>query len=148
MDYISLGRRVNKRRRELHMTQEQLAEKLKLSTSFLGHIERGTRKASLETLIALCNALNVSPNYLLERSLTLSNPDLPPLSPEYLSSAERKKMRQIVESFSHWLEDPDELKDDASKTSDLTGNESDAPAQDASVNSDADIDDDSFEYCT
>ena len=82
MDYISLGRRVNKRRRELHMTQEQLAEKLQLSTSFLGHIERGTRKASLETLIALCNALDVSPNYLLERSLTLSNPDMPPMPPE------------------------------------------------------------------
>ena len=85
------------------MTQEQLAEKLQLSTSFLGHIERGTRKASLETLIALCNALDVSPNYLLARSLTRSNPDMPPRQPEYLSRAESKKMRQIVESFSHWL---------------------------------------------
>lgn len=139
MDYISLGRRVNKRRRELHMTQEQLAEKLQLSTSFLGHIERGTRKASLETLIALCNALDVSPNYLLERSLTLSNPDMPPMPPEYLSRAERKKMRQIVESFSHWLEDPDETRDDAVEASDPVGAEGDAGS---------DSDDDPFEYCT
>jgi transcriptional regulator with XRE-family HTH domain len=35
----------------------------------LGHIERGTRVASLETLVAICNTLNISPLYLLQASL-------------------------------------------------------------------------------
>lgn len=35
MDYIELERRVEKHRRAQHMTQEDLAEKLEISASFL-----------------------------------------------------------------------------------------------------------------
>ena len=35
----------------------------------MGHVERGTRKASLETLVALSNALGVGVDYLLAGSL-------------------------------------------------------------------------------
>ena len=59
MDYIDLGRRVRKQRVSLDWTQEQLAEKVGVSTSFVGHVERGSRKASLETRVALANALHV-----------------------------------------------------------------------------------------
>ena len=64
MDYAAMGQRIKAKRKELHLTQEQLAEVCGLSTSFLGHIERGTRKASLETFYALCEALHVSADYL------------------------------------------------------------------------------------
>ena len=47
------------------MTQEQLAEAAGLSASFLGHIERGTRVASVDTLEKLAAALEVTPNDLL-----------------------------------------------------------------------------------
>jgi transcriptional regulator with XRE-family HTH domain len=68
MDYIDLGRRVKDLRRKQNLTQEALAEKLDISASFLGHIERGTRIASLETLVKLCIALDTDPNYLLAAS--------------------------------------------------------------------------------
>ena len=69
MDYIKLGSRIREYRKKLHWTQEQLSEIAGISLSFLGHIERGSRKASLETIVAICNALNVSPQYLLQDSL-------------------------------------------------------------------------------
>ena len=69
MDYKDLGNRVRTVRRQQSLTQEQLAEKVGISASFLGHIERGTRVASLETLVAICNTLNVTPEYLLSASL-------------------------------------------------------------------------------
>ena len=69
MNYEMLGRRIRACRKNLHLTQEQLSEMAGISLSFLGHIERGSRKASLETIIALCNALHVSPTYLLQESL-------------------------------------------------------------------------------
>ena len=69
MNYEMLGKRIRDYRKRLHMTQEQLSEAANISLSFLGHIERGSRKASLETLVALCNALNISPQYLLQDSL-------------------------------------------------------------------------------
>lgn len=68
MDYFDLGRRVKDLRRQQNMTQEELAEKIDVSASFLGHIERGTRIASLETLVKLCQALDTDPNYLLAAS--------------------------------------------------------------------------------
>lgn len=68
MDYIDLGRRVKDLRKKQHMTQEELAERLDISASFLGHIERGTRIASLETLVKVCIALDTDPSYLLAAS--------------------------------------------------------------------------------
>lgn len=102
MDYISLGRRIHQKRRELRMTQTQLAAKVGLSVSFLGHIERGSRKASLESIVSLCNALNVSPNYLLEQSLTITLPGQN--TPERFSPSDRRRMREMVFEFSRWLD--------------------------------------------
>jgi transcriptional regulator with XRE-family HTH domain len=69
MDYKSLGMRIRKRRKAMRMTQEELAKKLGLSLSFLGHIERGTRKASVETLVAIANELSLSVDFMLQDSL-------------------------------------------------------------------------------
>ena len=70
MDYEKLGKNVRIKRKTKGLTQEQLAEQSGISLSFLGHIERGSRKASLETLVSIANALGVSPDYLLQDSLT------------------------------------------------------------------------------
>ncbi|MDO4356436.1 MAG: helix-turn-helix transcriptional regulator [Clostridia bacterium] len=69
MDYVKLGIRIRNCRKKLHYTQEQLSELAGISLSFLGHIERGTRKASLETIVSLCNSMNISPELLLQDSL-------------------------------------------------------------------------------
>ena len=70
MNYKDLGRRIRMLRQKQHMTQEQLAEKIDMSASFLGHIERGSRVASLETLVKICNVLDTNPGFLLAVSLT------------------------------------------------------------------------------
>ena len=69
MLYKGLGKRIRQQRIVAQMTQEKLAEEAGISLSFLGHIERGTRKASLDTLVRICNALKVSPQLLLQDSL-------------------------------------------------------------------------------
>lgn len=65
MDYVLLGKRVRIRRQVLELTQEELAERIGVCTSFIGHIERGTRKLSVETLYALCKALDTSADFLM-----------------------------------------------------------------------------------
>lgn len=91
MPYQDLGRRVKQQRILAQMTQEKLAEKAGISLSFLGHIERGTRKASLDTLVKLCNALKVSPRVLLQDSLM---DDLLGDNVE-ISEPQRKLLREI-----------------------------------------------------
>jgi len=69
MDYEALGRRVRVQRKLLDMTQEELAAAINVSTSFIGHIEHGTRKLSVDTLVSLADALKISCDMLLQDSL-------------------------------------------------------------------------------
>ena len=71
LDYPALGRRVRDLRQEKKLTQEELAEIVGISPSFVGHIERGEKKASLETIVRLCEILDVPADYLL-RGKTLA----------------------------------------------------------------------------
>ena len=65
VDYVAIGQRVRSLRRGMMLTQEELAGRAGITASFLGHIERGSRVMSLETLQALCGALSATPNDLL-----------------------------------------------------------------------------------
>jgi len=65
MDYKSIGEQVRKLRRNQNLTIEQLAEKVGVSVSFIGHIERGSRKASIETFVKISHALGVSTDMFL-----------------------------------------------------------------------------------
>lgn len=69
MDYEALGKRIRSQRKLLGMTQEELSEKVGVSCSFIGLIERGSRKLSLETLVNISEALNISCDALLQDSL-------------------------------------------------------------------------------
>lgn len=65
VDYYALGMRIRAAREKKFMTQEQLGEMCSLSTAHIGHIERGTRTPSVDTLCSISSALNVSLDGLL-----------------------------------------------------------------------------------
>ena len=58
--YKKLGKNIKKRRKELKLTQEQLAEKLNMSLNFVGKIEVAFSKPSLDTLIEIAKTLKTS----------------------------------------------------------------------------------------
>lgn len=62
---INMGQRIAARRKELDMTQEQLAEKLGLSLQSISCIELGKKAVRPENLANLCKHLNVSVDYIL-----------------------------------------------------------------------------------
>lgn len=65
MDLKAIGKRVRAARRARDMTQEQLAELANISTSFVGHIERGTRVPSLETMWRICKAMGLPMDHIM-----------------------------------------------------------------------------------
>ena len=73
INYVNLGEKIKSTRKERGYTQEKLAEICDISTGFLGHIERGTRKLSLDTLFCIATVLNVSIDYLLIDSANKSD---------------------------------------------------------------------------
>lgn len=65
MLYKEIGMNIRNHRIAKKLTQEELAEKAGISLSFLGHIERGTRKLSVDTLHRLMVELDCSADVAL-----------------------------------------------------------------------------------
>ncbi len=62
MDKISsnLGIAIRKRRNELRISQEELAEKSKLHRTYISDVERGNRNVTIITLSKILSALELS----------------------------------------------------------------------------------------
>ncbi len=71
INYKKLGLKIKEKRKKLGYTQESLSEKLNLSVSHLSHIENGSAKVSLNTLVNIANILNLSLDELF--SIDFSN---------------------------------------------------------------------------
>ena len=64
-NYVIIGRRIRELRLEKRMTQADLAEKIDMSVTYMSHIETAKRKASLESLLRISNALEITMDRLL-----------------------------------------------------------------------------------
>jgi DNA-binding XRE family transcriptional regulator len=54
-----LGRRIQKIRKEVDLTQEKLAERVGVTTTFIGYVETGYRKPNLKMIYKIARALGV-----------------------------------------------------------------------------------------
>jgi len=66
--YKQIGLRIRDAREKLGLTQEKLAERADLHPSYIGQIERGTKKASIQTYKRIADALNVPLDWLFQFS--------------------------------------------------------------------------------
>lgn len=65
MNYFEVGQRIRKFRKAYNLSQEQLAEKVGISTTHMSHIETGNTKLSLPVFVDIANALSVKTDELL-----------------------------------------------------------------------------------
>jgi len=65
IDYVEMGTRIRQKRRDMGLTQERLAERISVSSSFIGHIERAEKVPSLDTMAKLSIALGTTLDYLV-----------------------------------------------------------------------------------
>ncbi len=65
MNYKEIGQRIRKYRKQMNLSQEELAEKIGISTTHMSHIETGSTKLSLPVLVELSENLKVKTDYLL-----------------------------------------------------------------------------------
>lgn len=68
MDYYKIGQQIRKIRKAHGLSQEELAERVHISTTHMSHIETGNTKLSLPVLVDLANALDVRTDDLLYES--------------------------------------------------------------------------------
>ena len=84
---VNMGIRIAQRRKELHLTQEQLAEMIGLSLQSISCIELGKKAVRPENLAKLCFHLDVTADYILygrrsEQQIHETVAKLSSLSPE------------------------------------------------------------------
>lgn len=60
-----IGTRIRLEREKLGLSREKFAELTGLSPFYIGQLERGERKMSLDTLDSISSSLNISTDYLL-----------------------------------------------------------------------------------
>ena len=70
IDYKMLAATIRRFRLERGFTQEDLAEYTGLSSRYIGNIEQGSRRPSADSILLLCQALGVTPNDLLQDSIS------------------------------------------------------------------------------
>lgn len=68
-----MGKRIIKRRKQLGLSQEQLAELADVSPQMISTAERGSKSILSENLYKISKALNVSADYLLSGEITESS---------------------------------------------------------------------------
>lgn len=64
-DLKQIGIRIVERRKELKLTQEQVAERMNVSIQMISNIERGNKAIKIDNLLKLCNILKTSTDYIL-----------------------------------------------------------------------------------
>jgi transcriptional regulator with XRE-family HTH domain len=57
---VLLGQRIKKLREEKNLSQENFAEKIEMSRTYLAYLETGARMPSLKTLHKIASVLNVT----------------------------------------------------------------------------------------
>jgi len=65
IDFSEIGTRIATRRKELHLTQEKLTDKIEMSINQLSNIENSHSIPTVETILKLSEALKVTPDYFL-----------------------------------------------------------------------------------
>ena len=65
-DMSFVGKRLREERNRLHYTQEEVAEMIGVTPAYIGHMERGERGFSIETLVKLCNCYKVTIDYVFK----------------------------------------------------------------------------------
>lgn len=66
LDFNLIGQRIKEVRSDKHLTQEYLANATGVNVSHISNIETNKVKVSLTLLVGICNALDVTMDYLLE----------------------------------------------------------------------------------
>ena len=102
MSNSMIGKRIRFYREAKKWSQEVFAEKLGLSLTYIGMIERGEKIPKLETFIKIANTLEVSADLLLTDVLTtgysIKSSELTKKL-EALPSSEREKIYAVVETM-------------------------------------------------
>ena len=94
---INIGRRIQNRRKQLLLTQEQLADMMNVSIQMVSNLERGNKAIRIDNLIHLSQILNISTDYILTGKETADDHSALAEKIAQLPQKDRKIIEMVVE---------------------------------------------------
>ena len=94
---ISIGKRIQNRRKQLMLTQEQLAEMMNVSIQMVSNLERGNKAIRIDNLINLSQILDISTDYILTGKETTDDITVLTSRMSRLGAKERKMISMLVD---------------------------------------------------
>lgn len=91
----SIGKRIQEYRKKKGLTQEQLAEKVGLSTNYISAVERGVNALNLDKLVEVMNCLECSADEIFVDVLNNSCEIKVSLLTEQISSLPKDEQERI-----------------------------------------------------
>lgn len=94
-----IGKRILMRRKQFHLTQEELAELAGITPQTISSAELGKKALRPENIIRICSALEISTDYLLLGKV--AEPDYSALisKTSHLTPSQYRHMEDIINSF-------------------------------------------------
>ena len=105
IDYKLIGNRIKKKRKELNLTQEQLANDLNLTTFYISKIENGKATATLDTLALIAYHLHLDLAYLITGTSTFEEKYYIDKLNDVCSKATKKQLDLIIKLSKAVLDD-------------------------------------------
>ena len=97
VELTEMGRRIQLRRKQQGLTQEQLADRMNVSIQMISNLERGNKAIRIDNLINLSQILDVSTDYILTGKETQDDFHALMARIEALSPANRKMIEMLVD---------------------------------------------------
>lgn len=102
MDMIKqMGQRLAARRKQLGLSQENVAERAELTTQTISTAETGSKALRPENIVKICDALGISTEYALRGSIAPE--DLSPLF-EQMSQLPPQQYRRLENIILNYIE--------------------------------------------
>lgn len=94
-----MGKRIYNRRKQLHMTQDALAELANVTPQTISTAELGHKAMRPETIIGIYRALNISTDYLLHGTITAADNEALVQKISDLTPSQYRHLEDIINSF-------------------------------------------------
>lgn len=99
LDFKIIGARIQKRRTEMKMTQADLAERIDTNQKHLSRIEGGYHRCTLDIIVAIAKALDVSVDYLIADYEDSSNPSTVQVIIDEIKDMTPKQLEMLQENI-------------------------------------------------
>lgn len=106
LDYYKIGQKIRKLRRAHGFSQEELAERIGISTTHMSHIETGNTKLSLPVFVDIASALEVRTDDLLDTPTVTTSQALEDIAAvlEHCTAQEARIIADIVKAAKRSLD--------------------------------------------